>query len=103
MTTDKLGRRTILLPCQTLLVVILFTVGGLNYSGATNTGATANAAAGTALVSPPSGTTTQEHHDTGALLTQPACHLLPLDVLVPGHCHVTIRLLRRASLGSLKE
>jgi hypothetical protein len=55
MTTDKLGRRTILLPCQTLLVVILFTVGGLNYSGATNTGATANAAAGTALVSHPSG------------------------------------------------
>jgi hypothetical protein len=52
LTTDKLGRRTILLPCQTLLVVILFVVGGLHFSGATATDPTAaNAAAGTALVS----------------------------------------------------
>jgi SP family general alpha glucoside:H+ symporter-like MFS transporter len=51
LTTDKLGRRTILLPCQTLLVVILFVVGGLHFSGATATDPTlANAAAGTALV-----------------------------------------------------
>ena len=51
LTTDKLGRRTILLPCQTLLVVILFVVGGLHFSGATETDPTlANAAAGTALV-----------------------------------------------------
>lgn len=48
MTTDKLGRRSILLPCQTILCVVLFIVGGLDWSGATS----GNVSAGTALVSP---------------------------------------------------
>lgn len=47
LTTDKLGRRSILLPCQTILCVVLFVVGGLDWSGAT----TGNVGAGTALVS----------------------------------------------------
>ena len=46
LTTDKLGRRTILLPCQTFLCFVLFTVGGLYYADASR----GNAAAGTALV-----------------------------------------------------
>jgi len=45
--SECLGRRTNLLPCQTLFVVILSVVGGLHFSGATTT----NATAGTALVS----------------------------------------------------
>jgi len=47
LSTDKIGRRTTVLPCQTLLCFILFVVGGLHWSGAT----TGNAAAGTGLVS----------------------------------------------------
>jgi hypothetical protein len=47
LSTDKLGRRTIINTCQTLVCVILFVVGGLYWTGAT----TGNAAAGTALVS----------------------------------------------------
>lgn len=46
LTTDKLGRRTIVNSCETLVCVVLFTVGGLFWTGAT----TGNAAAGTALV-----------------------------------------------------
>jgi len=48
LTADKLGRRTIINTCQTLVVAILFIVGGLHWSGATGS----NAAAGTALVCP---------------------------------------------------
>jgi hypothetical protein len=47
VTSDEFGRRTILLPLQTFLCFVLFTVGGLYWSGAT----TGNVAAGTALVS----------------------------------------------------
>jgi hypothetical protein len=75
LSTDKLGRRTLLLPLQTLLCFILFTVGGLYWSGAT-TGAVA---AGTALVS-----LIQE-----ASLTS-ARHLLFLDFLFPGYRHVAV-------------
>lgn len=46
VTSDKLGRRSILLPCQTFLCFVLFTVGGLHWSGAT----TGNVGAGTALL-----------------------------------------------------
>jgi len=92
MTTDKLGRRTILLPCQTLLVVILFTVGGLNYSGAT----TGNAGAGTALVSDPSSRMTM-------ILIVSACHLLSLDILIPGYRHVAVCLLGGAPFCPFEE
>ncbi|ORY31052.1 general substrate transporter [Naematelia encephala] len=46
LSTDKLGRRPTVLTCQVTLCVILFVVGGLQYTGAT----TGNAAAGTALL-----------------------------------------------------
>ncbi|KEF55030.1 uncharacterized protein A1O9_08683 [Exophiala aquamarina CBS 119918] len=46
LSTDKLGRRTIINTCQTAVCVILFIVGGLHWSGATGS----NAAAGTALL-----------------------------------------------------
>ncbi|PON23295.1 hypothetical protein TGAM01_v207822 [Trichoderma gamsii] len=48
LTTDKLGRRTIVNSCETLVCVVLFVVGGLFWTGAT----TGNAAAGTALTGP---------------------------------------------------
>lgn len=47
MSADTLGRRTIVCTCETLVVVILFIVGGLNYTGATS----GNVAAGNGLVS----------------------------------------------------
>ena len=88
LTTDKLGRRTILLPCQTLLVVILLVVGGLHFSGATATDPTlANAAAGTALVRNDYG---NRRH---TILMSLAGHLLSVDILVPSHCDVSICLL----------
>lgn len=46
LSTDKLGRRTIINICETLICFILFIVGGLYWAGATN----GNAAAATALV-----------------------------------------------------
>ncbi|KAK8147894.1 hypothetical protein G3M48_000772 [Beauveria asiatica] len=46
LSTDKLGRRRIINTCETFICVILFTVGGLYWTGAT----TGNAAAGTALL-----------------------------------------------------
>ncbi|PTB41803.1 hypothetical protein M441DRAFT_192948 [Trichoderma asperellum CBS 433.97] len=46
LTTDNLGRRTIVNSCETLVCVVLFIVGALFWTGAT----TGNAAAGTALV-----------------------------------------------------
>ncbi|GFP57598.1 MFS transporter fmqE [Trichoderma asperellum] len=46
LSTDKLGRRTIVNSCETLVCVVLFVVGGLFWTGAT----TGNAAAGTALL-----------------------------------------------------
>ena len=46
LSTDKLGRRTIINSCQTLVCVVLFAVGGLYWTGATS----GNAAAATALV-----------------------------------------------------
>lgn len=36
LSTDKLGRRTIITSAETLLVAILFIVGGLHWSGATD-------------------------------------------------------------------
>ncbi|CEJ81535.1 Putative Glycoside hydrolase family 78 protein [[Torrubiella] hemipterigena] len=45
-STDKLGRRTIINTCETFICVILFVVGGLYWTGATN----GNAAAATALL-----------------------------------------------------
>ncbi|KAH8819233.1 hypothetical protein F5884DRAFT_743652 [Xylogone sp. PMI_703] len=45
-STDKFGRRTIINTCQTFICVILFTVGGLYWTGAT----TGNVAAGTTLL-----------------------------------------------------
>ena len=83
LTTDKLGRRTIFLPCQTLLVVILFVVGGLHFSGATTT----NATAGTALVSIIS------EVERTIWLTCQVGHLLLVDILLPSHCDVAVRLL----------
>ncbi|UKZ94729.1 uncharacterized protein TrAFT101_009582 [Trichoderma asperellum] len=46
LTTDNLGRRTIVNSCETLVCVVLFIVGALFWTGAT----TGNAAAGTALL-----------------------------------------------------
>ncbi|KAL7919433.1 general substrate transporter [Trichoderma austrokoningii] len=46
LSTDKLGRRTIVNSCETLVCVVLFVVGGLFWTGATS----GNAAAGTALL-----------------------------------------------------
>ncbi|KAL7893150.1 general substrate transporter [Trichoderma sp. SZMC 28014] len=46
LSTDKLGRRTIVNSCETLVCVVLFVVGGLFWTGAT----TGNAAAGTGLL-----------------------------------------------------
>lgn len=46
LSTDKLGRRTIINTCETAICVILFVVGGLYWTGAT----TGNASAGTALL-----------------------------------------------------
>lgn len=92
LTTDKLGRRTILLPCQTFLCFVLFTVGGLYWSGAVD----GNAAAGTALVS----TFLFDYHIAieRRLTHITARNLLSLDVLLPGYCHVAIRLLCRAAI-----
>jgi hypothetical protein len=72
------------LPLQTFLVVILFVVGGLQWSGAT----TGNVAAGTALVR------VLVEARRMIVLTTPACNLLLLDLLFPGHRDVSIRLLR---------
>lgn len=47
MSTDKLGRRTIINSCETFVCTVLFIVGALHWTGATS----GNAAAGTALVS----------------------------------------------------
>jgi hypothetical protein len=47
IASDAIGRRWIINVCQTFCVLILFTVGGLWWTGATS----GNAAAGTALVS----------------------------------------------------
>lgn len=47
LSTDKFGRRTIVNSCQTLVVVILFAVGAMYWTGAT----TGNKKAGAALVS----------------------------------------------------
>lgn len=47
LTVDRLGRRLIVNICETLVVIICFTVGALYWTGAT----TGNKAAGTALVS----------------------------------------------------
>lgn len=88
-TSDKFGRRAILLPLQTFLCVVLFTVGGLQWSGAT----TGNVAAGTALVSP----SLLTKYSSGAEVDGVACNLLFLDILVPGYCYVAIRLLGRTS------
>jgi SP family general alpha glucoside:H+ symporter-like MFS transporter len=49
LTADKFGRRTIINSFQTLVCIILFVVGGLFYTGATDP-AMATAATGTALV-----------------------------------------------------
>jgi len=46
LTADKVGRRLIVNGCQTLVLAVLFTVGGLQWSGAI----TGNVAAGTALL-----------------------------------------------------
>ncbi|KAJ6785288.1 hypothetical protein PWT90_01088 [Aphanocladium album] len=46
LSTDKLGRRTIINVCETFICVILFLVGGLYWAGATD----GNAAAATALL-----------------------------------------------------
>lgn len=46
LCTDRFGRRTIINVCQTFSCAVLFTVGGLYWTGAT----AGNAGAGTALV-----------------------------------------------------
>ncbi|KAK3175823.1 hypothetical protein K4F52_009956 [Lecanicillium sp. MT-2017a] len=46
MSTDKLGRRTIINSCETFVCTVLFIVGALHWTGATS----GNAAAGTALL-----------------------------------------------------
>lgn len=45
-STDKLGRRTIINSCETFVCMVLFTVGGLYWTGATK----GNEAGGTALL-----------------------------------------------------
>ncbi|KAM0514528.1 hypothetical protein ACHAPE_006823 [Trichoderma viride] len=64
LSTDKLGRRTIVNCCETLVCVVLFVVGGLFWTGAT----TGNAAAGTGLV---------RLHSIG--------NLLRMDILLPNY------------------